>query len=65
MPQGTFFEIGEHATWHPEITKQVIAAGMTVGTYTWSHKDLARNPYANDIEQAKAEIEMGNSARHS
>ena len=60
----TFFEICEHATWHPEITKQVLAAGMTVGTHTWSHKDLARNPYAKDIEQAKAEIEMGISAVH-
>ena len=62
--KATFFEIGKHATWHPEITKQVIEAGMTVGTHTWSHKDLARNPYANDIEQAKAEIEMGVSAVH-
>jgi peptidoglycan/xylan/chitin deacetylase (PgdA/CDA1 family) len=62
--KATFFEIGEHASWHPEITKQVIAAGMTVGTHTWSHKDLARNPYAKDIEQAKAEIEMGISAVH-
>jgi peptidoglycan/xylan/chitin deacetylase (PgdA/CDA1 family) len=62
--KATFFEIGEHATWHPEITKQVIAAGMTVGTHTWSHKDLARNPYAKDIEQANAEIEMGISAVH-
>jgi peptidoglycan/xylan/chitin deacetylase (PgdA/CDA1 family) len=62
--KATFFEIGEHATWHPEITKQVLAAGMTVGTHTWSHKDLARNPYAKDIEQAKAEIEMGISAAH-
>jgi peptidoglycan/xylan/chitin deacetylase (PgdA/CDA1 family) len=62
--KATFFEIGEHATWHPEITKQVLAAGMTVGTHTWSHKDLARNPYAKDIEQAKAEIEMGISAVH-
>jgi peptidoglycan/xylan/chitin deacetylase (PgdA/CDA1 family) len=62
--KATFFEIGKHATWHPEITKQVIEAGMTVGTHTWSHKDLARNPYAKDIEQAKAEIEMGVSAVH-
>jgi peptidoglycan/xylan/chitin deacetylase (PgdA/CDA1 family) len=60
--RATFFEIGEHATWHPEITKQVIEAGMTVGTHTWSHKDLARNPYAQDLEQAEQEIEMGNSA---
>jgi peptidoglycan/xylan/chitin deacetylase (PgdA/CDA1 family) len=35
---------------------------MTVGTHTWSHKDLARNPYAKDIEKAEQEIEMGNSA---
>ncbi|MBV8419406.1 MAG: polysaccharide deacetylase family protein, partial [Hyphomicrobiales bacterium] len=62
--KATFFEIGKHATWHPEITKQVIEAGMTVSTHTWSHKDLARNPYAKDIEQAKAEIEMGISAVH-
>jgi peptidoglycan/xylan/chitin deacetylase (PgdA/CDA1 family) len=60
--KATFFEIGKHATWHPEITKQVIEAGMTVGTHTWSHKDLARNPYAKDIELAKTEIEMGFSA---
>jgi peptidoglycan/xylan/chitin deacetylase (PgdA/CDA1 family) len=62
--KATFFEIGEHATWHPEITKQVIEAGMTVGTHTWSHKDLARNPYAKDLEKAEQEIEMGNSAVH-
>ncbi len=60
--KATFFEIGEHATWHPEITKQVVAAGMTLGTHTWSHKDLARGQYAKDIEQAKTEIEMGFSA---
>jgi peptidoglycan/xylan/chitin deacetylase (PgdA/CDA1 family) len=62
--KATFFEIGEHATWHPEITKHVIDEGMTVGTHTWSHKDLAHNPYAKDIEQAKQEIELGNSAVH-
>ena len=62
--KATFFEIGEHATWHPEITKQVIDAGMTVGTHTWSHKHLTRNPYAKHIEQAEQEVEMGNSAVH-
>jgi peptidoglycan/xylan/chitin deacetylase (PgdA/CDA1 family) len=62
--KATFFEIGEHAMWHPEITKQVVQAGMTIGTHTWSHKDLARKPYAGDIELAKQEIEMGVSAVH-
>jgi peptidoglycan/xylan/chitin deacetylase (PgdA/CDA1 family) len=63
--KATFFEIGQPASWHPDITKQLVDAGMTVGTHTWSHKDLARNPYAKDAEEAKREIEMGNSAVHS
>ncbi|MFZ3311223.1 MAG: polysaccharide deacetylase family protein [Xanthobacteraceae bacterium] len=62
--RATFFEIGEHATWNPQLTKELVDAGMTVGTHTWSHKDLARNPYAKDPEQAKQEIEMGISAVH-
>jgi peptidoglycan/xylan/chitin deacetylase (PgdA/CDA1 family) len=62
--RATFFEIGEHATWAPQLTKQLVDAGMTVGSHTWSHKDLAKNPYAKDIEQAKQEIEMGVSAVH-
>jgi peptidoglycan/xylan/chitin deacetylase (PgdA/CDA1 family) len=63
--KATFFEIGEHASWHPELSKLVASAGMTIGSHTWSHKDLAKNPYASDIEQAKAEIEMGVSAVHA
>jgi len=63
--KATFFEIGQHAIWHPEIAKMVAAAGMTIGSHTWSHKDLAKNPYAGDIEQAKQEIEMGVSGVHA
>ncbi len=62
--KATFFEIGEHATWAPELSKALAEAGMTIGSHTWSHKDLAKNPYAADIEQAKQEIEMGVSAVH-
>ena len=62
--KATFFEIGEHATWRPDISKMVAAAGMTIGSHTWSHKDLAKNPYAKDLEKAKEEIEMGVSAVH-
>jgi peptidoglycan/xylan/chitin deacetylase (PgdA/CDA1 family) len=62
--KATFFEIGEHATWRPDLSKELEAAGMTIGSHTWSHKDLAKNPYATDIEQAKQEIEMGVSAVH-
>jgi peptidoglycan/xylan/chitin deacetylase (PgdA/CDA1 family) len=60
--KATFFEIGEHATWRPDLTRALVSAGMTVGSHTWSHKDLAKNPYAKDITQAAQEIEMGVSA---
>jgi peptidoglycan/xylan/chitin deacetylase (PgdA/CDA1 family) len=53
-----FFPIGEHATWHPEILKQVVAAGHTVGSHTWSHADLAKKSPAD----GKDEIEKGFSA---
>ena len=37
---GIFFPIGKHATYYPEILKQVLAAGHTVGAHTWSHANL-------------------------
>jgi peptidoglycan/xylan/chitin deacetylase (PgdA/CDA1 family) len=60
--KATFFAIGLHATYYPEILKQVDAAGHTVGSHTWSHKDLSRKPFDTDLEAAKAEIEKGISA---
>jgi peptidoglycan/xylan/chitin deacetylase (PgdA/CDA1 family) len=56
--KGTFFAIGKHAVWHPEILRQVAAAGHTVGTHTWSHVDLVKKSSAD----AKDEIERGFSA---
>jgi peptidoglycan/xylan/chitin deacetylase (PgdA/CDA1 family) len=53
-----FFPIGKHAMWHPEILKEVAAAGHTIGSHTWSHLDLSKLP----ADQAKAEIERGISA---
>jgi peptidoglycan/xylan/chitin deacetylase (PgdA/CDA1 family) len=56
--KATFFPIGKHATWHPEILKQVAAAGHSIGTHTWSHADLSKK----SKEEAIREIEMGASA---
>jgi len=53
-----FFPIGEHAGWHPEILKRDLSAGMTVGSHTWSHKDLTKMSF----EDAKAEVEKGIAA---
>ena len=57
---GIFFTIGKHATYYPEIIKQVYAAGHTVGTHTWSHATLTNKKLTED--QRKEEIEKGFSA---
>lgn len=56
--KATFFTIGQHAIWHPELLKEVVAAGHTIGTHTWSHKVLKKLP----ADKAKEEIEKGLSA---
>jgi peptidoglycan/xylan/chitin deacetylase (PgdA/CDA1 family) len=50
-----FFPIGKHAGWHPEIMKKVKAGGHTVGTHTWSHKNLG----SVSEQEARDEIEKG------
>ena len=55
-----FFSIGKHATYHPEILRQVLAAGHTVGAHTWSHANL--NSKKMTEQQAKDEVEKGFSA---
>ena len=57
---GIFFTIGKHATYYPEIIKQVYAAGHTIGTHTWSHANL--NDKKLSEAQRKDEIEKGISA---
>ena len=58
--KAVFFPIGKHATYHPEILRQVAAAGHSVGAHTWSHANL--NAKKMDEQQARDEIEKGFSA---
>jgi peptidoglycan/xylan/chitin deacetylase (PgdA/CDA1 family) len=58
--RATFFPIGKHSTYYPEILKQDVAAGHTIGSHTWSHADLSKKT----PEEAKEEIEKGVSAVH-
>jgi peptidoglycan/xylan/chitin deacetylase (PgdA/CDA1 family) len=58
--KGLFFAVGKHATYHPEILRQVLAQGHTVGTHTWSHVNL--NGKKMTEIQAKDEVEKGFSA---
>jgi peptidoglycan/xylan/chitin deacetylase (PgdA/CDA1 family) len=57
---GIFFPIGKHATYYPEILKQVMAAGHSIGSHTWSHAALVNKKLSE--QQRKDEIEMGFSA---
>ena len=56
--KATFFPIGKHALWHPEILKEVAAAGHTIGGHTWSHANLGKLKG----DKATEEIEKGFSA---
>lgn len=40
--KATFFMVGEMVAVHPEIVKEVVNAGHTIGTHTWSHPNVAR-----------------------
>ena len=53
-----FFPIGKHATYYPEILKEVYEAGHTIGSHTWSHQDLSKK----SVDEGKEEIEKGISA---
>jgi peptidoglycan/xylan/chitin deacetylase (PgdA/CDA1 family) len=56
--KATFFPIGKNAVDHPEILKEVAAAGHTIGGHTWSHANLGKTKGEKAIE----EIEKGFSA---
>jgi peptidoglycan/xylan/chitin deacetylase (PgdA/CDA1 family) len=58
--KGLFFAVGKHATYHPEILRQVLAQGHTIGSHTWSHVNL--NGKKMTEQQAKDEVEKGFSA---
>lgn len=58
--KAVFFPIGKHATYYPEILKQVAAAGHTVGAHTWSHAHLTSKKLTE--QQVKDEVEKGFSA---
>jgi peptidoglycan/xylan/chitin deacetylase (PgdA/CDA1 family) len=56
--KATFFPIGQHVSWHPDILRQVVAKDHTIGSHSWSHVNLAKKSLA----EAKDEIENGISA---
>lgn len=59
--KATFFSIGKMAIGMPELIREVVKAGHTVGSHTWSHADLRRMKVEKDAE---SEIERGLSGVH-
>ena len=57
--KATFFSIGKMALGYPEIIREVVKQGHTVGTHTWSHQSLGK---LKTFEEGRDEIERGNSA---
>jgi peptidoglycan/xylan/chitin deacetylase (PgdA/CDA1 family) len=53
--RATFFIIGKHAIWHPQILKQVAAQRHSIGSHTWSHVDLTKK----SVPERTDEIEKG------
>lgn len=56
--KATFFMVGRMAVADPAMVREVAAQGHTVGSHTWSHRNLA----TLSASRAKGEIELGASA---
>lgn len=56
--KATFFMVGRMAVSDPDMVQEIHRRGHTVGTHTWSHKNLARQSQ----KSATREIELGISA---
>jgi peptidoglycan/xylan/chitin deacetylase (PgdA/CDA1 family) len=57
--KATFFSVGEMAMAFPDMVKEVMGRGHTLGTHTWSHP---MNLRSQGIERAKDQIERGFAA---
>lgn len=51
--KATFFSVGEMAVEYPDVVKEIVAQGHTLGGHTWSHVDVARQ----SADRAKMQIE--------
>ncbi len=56
--KASFMMVGAMAKAHPEIAREVVADGHTIGSHTYGHPDLAHMSFDNAV----AEIEKGRKA---
>lgn len=56
--KATFFPVGRMAVAHPEVVREILDRGHTIGSHTWSHPRLP----SLDPEKAREDIERGFAA---
>jgi peptidoglycan-N-acetylglucosamine deacetylase len=56
--KATFFMVGEMAAEYPDVVRELVEQGHTVGTHTWAHLNLKRLP----DEEMKTQIEAAFTA---
>jgi peptidoglycan-N-acetylglucosamine deacetylase len=56
--KATFFMVGEMAAEYPDVVREVAEQGHTIGTHTWSHRNLRRLP----DDKMKMQIEVAFTA---
>ena len=62
----TFFEIGEEARAHPELSRMTASAGMLVGNHSETHpnlKHLSAKAVASQVERAQKDITKASGKR--
>ncbi len=63
--KATFFEVGQMALADPEMVKEVAEAGHTIGTHTWSHKNLRQLSLARAEQEIEAAVSTVSKAKGS
>jgi peptidoglycan-N-acetylglucosamine deacetylase len=61
--KATFFMVGQMALADPEMVKAVAAGGHTVGTHTWSHKNIRAVSFAKAQQEIEAAISTVSKAK--
>jgi peptidoglycan-N-acetylglucosamine deacetylase len=61
--KATFFMVGQMALADPDMVKEVAAAGHTIGSHTWSHKNLRAVSLAKAEQEIEAAISTVSKAK--
>lgn len=54
--KATFFSVGRMAKQFPDVLKETYEQGHTVGSHTWSHRNLGGSGYERGVEQIESAV---------